>query len=81
MLVELQIARGGSCQIRLHPYEQSRGFHGLKALSADEQQAFFHELEQRSRLLSQPAEYQKEWKCIVLESMDMLLAIALGLQD
>ena len=79
MLVELQIARSGPCQIKLDPYEQSRGFHGLKALDADRRQAFLREVDQRSRLLSQPAELHKQWKAHCVREYGYAIGNSFGL--
>ncbi len=59
--VELELASDGSCGVRFHPYEQSRGFAGLRPLQGPSREEFLSALDERSRILQNPPELCRRW--------------------
>jgi hypothetical protein len=79
MLVELRIQEGGGCEVRYHPFDQSRGYVGLKPLEGKSREEFFRSFEQRSELLADPVAHRKKWLEFCRAQRRQVLSKSLGI--
>jgi poly-gamma-glutamate synthesis protein (capsule biosynthesis protein) len=79
MLVELRVSARRGCKMLFHPFEQSRGFPGLRPLAGESREAFMSGLEERSRLLADPLAQRERWREFCRSHRGEVLARSYGL--
>jgi poly-gamma-glutamate synthesis protein (capsule biosynthesis protein) len=62
ILVELRVEPGRAGEVHWHPYEQSRGFVGLRSLGGEAKAELLRAFEERSQLLKDPEALRRQWK-------------------